>query len=114
MRTLFLRVIVPCPRAGRSISHVRVYTLFLRVIVPCPRAGSSISHVRVCTHLNTFVRGRLLHMFFSTFMVSVFMCFHSCVEALWLSGIPPLLRAHVLVGNADLLEYLFPIDGQNV
>ena len=57
---------------------------------------------------------RILQLFFTTFMVSVFMCFHSCVAALWLSGIPPLLRAHVLVGNADLREDLFPIDGQNV
>ena len=47
---------------------------------------------------------RLLQLFFSTFMVSVFMYLHSCVEAPWLSGVPPLLRAHVLVDAADLRE----------
>ena len=50
----------------RKQKSSRWCTLFLRVIVPCPLAGNSISHVRVYTHLNTLVRGLSCNRFFST------------------------------------------------
>ena len=45
---------------SKCVQATGVCTWFLRVIVPCSRAGRSRSRVPFYTHLNTFVRGLLM------------------------------------------------------